>query len=195
MAIVEPFTDNLNDLNSFYDFVLIEASTDLENWKTLDKYDSRRFTEWLDEFNKGANATASNSLFKSQTIVLTDKGFSIGETIVFRFTLVADPGANSFGWAVRSIEGSVVSIDEVRNDTRVFSVYPTISNGNFTIFGKNTLGTSKLNVFDITGKSVYSKNFNFNADEKRNISVNLNSGVYFVKLQERIIKLLQVKLL
>ena len=47
MAIIEPYTDDLSDLNSFFDYVIIEASTDLQTWKTLDKYDSRRFPEWL----------------------------------------------------------------------------------------------------------------------------------------------------
>mgnify|MGYP000556939456 CR=1 FL=1 len=40
-AIVEPYTDNLSDLNSFYDFVQIEASTDMQNWTLLDKYDPK----------------------------------------------------------------------------------------------------------------------------------------------------------
>jgi photosystem II stability/assembly factor-like uncharacterized protein len=182
VVIVEPYSDDLSDLNSFYDYVIIEASSDLQTWKTLDKYDSRRFTEWLDEYNNGASATANDNLFKSQTIVLTDKGFSIGETIVIRFSLVADPFENSFGWAIRSIEGAVASIDEVIKEVKLFSVYPTISKGNFTVFGKNSLGNSKFKLVDVTGKTVYFSNLNFKDNEKQKISVNLNSGVYFVEL-------------
>jgi hypothetical protein len=182
MAIVEPYTDNLADLSSFYDFVLIEGTTDLQTWKTIDKYDARRFQEWLDEHDKGAAATANDNLFKSQTVSLTDKGFAIGETVVLRFSLVTDAGATSFGWAIKSIQGSVASIDDVVNDVKIFSVYPTISKGNFTIFGKNTLGKSKLNLVDITGKSVYSKSLDFNENEKQQISVNLGTGVYFVEI-------------
>jgi photosystem II stability/assembly factor-like uncharacterized protein len=182
VAIVEPYTDDLNDLNSFYDFVIIEASTDLQTWKTIDKYDSRRFTEWLGEYLKGASASANDNLFKSQTIVLTDKGFSIGDTIVIRFSLVSDPAANSFGWAIKSIEGAVASIDEVVNDVKIFSVYPTISKGNFTVFGKSTLGKSKLKLFDITGKTMYSKDLNFRQNKKQEVSVHLNSGVYFIEI-------------
>lgn len=182
MAIVEPYTDNLSDLNSFYDYVIIEASSDLQTWETLDKYDSRRFPEWLAEFNKGAAATASDNLFKSQTIVLTDKGFSVGETIVFRFRLVSDPAANSFGWAIRSIQGSVASIDDVINDVTVFAVYPTISKGEFTVFGKNTFGKTKLQIVNLSGQSVYKNTLDFNLNEKQKISVNLNSGVYMVQV-------------
>ncbi|TXD53201.1 MULTISPECIES: T9SS type A sorting domain-containing protein [unclassified Polaribacter] len=181
-AIVEPYSDDLSDLNNFYDFVKIEASTDGQNWTLLDKYDARRFDEWLDEYNKGANASISDNLFKSQTISLTDKGFSIGDTIVIRFVLTTDAGATSFGWAIKSIEGAVASIVDVVNEVKLFSVYPTISNGNFTVFGKNTLGKSKLKLVDITGKTVFYSSLNFNNNEKQKVSVNLSSGVYFVEL-------------
>lgn len=180
LAIVEPYTDDLNDLNSFYDFVIIEGSTDLKTWKTIDKYDARRFTEWLDAYN--GNATASDDLFKTQTVTLTDKGFSIGETVVLRFSLVTDDFVNSYGWAIKSIQGAVASIDEVVNDVKLFSVYPTISNGDFTIFAKANSGESELNIFDISGKKVFETSINFNQNEKQNISINVNSGIYFMKL-------------
>jgi len=182
MAIIEPYTTNLSDLNSFYDFVLIEATTDLQNWTILDKYDSRRFQEWLDEFDKGANATANDNLFKSQTISLTDNGFSIGQTVVFRFSLITDQAANSFGWAIRSIEGATASIEDVIKEVKLFSVYPTVSNGNFTIYAKSLLGKSKVKLIDVTGKSVYESSLDFSNNEKQEISVNLNAGIYFVKL-------------
>lgn len=183
VAIVEPYTDNLADLNSFYDFVIVEASTDLATWKTLDKYDARRFNEWLTEYNKGASATGSDALFKEQNIVLTDKGFNIGDTVVFRFSLVADSGANSYGWAIKSVNaGATASISEVLKGNKVFTIYPTISNGNFTIFGKNDLGKTKMNIFDLSGKQAYKSELNFSSSDKQAVTVNLNSGVYIVNL-------------
>jgi photosystem II stability/assembly factor-like uncharacterized protein len=179
-AIVEPFTST--DLTKFYDYVIIDASTDLKTWKTLDKYDSRRFPEWEAEFDKGTAASVSDALFKTQNIVLTDKGFSIGETIVVRFRLVADPGSNSFGWAIRSVNKATASIKEVLNDTKVFTMYPTVSDGDFTVFAKNTLGKSKLQMFDINGRKVFTKDLDFNIESKQSVSVNLNSGVYIVNL-------------
>jgi photosystem II stability/assembly factor-like uncharacterized protein len=182
-AIVEPYTDNLADLTSFYDFVILEASTDLITWKTLDKYDARRFPDWLVEYNKGANASGSDLLFKEQSIVLTDKGFTIGETVVFRFRLVTDFGVNSYGWAVKSINaGATASIDEVLKGNKVFTIYPTISNGNFTLFAENTLGLTKINILDTAGRQVYEKAINFAANSKQEISVNLKAGVYIVNL-------------
>jgi photosystem II stability/assembly factor-like uncharacterized protein len=182
-AIVEPFTDDLTDLTSFYDFVTLEASSDLITWKTLDKYDARRFSEWLIEYNKGAAASGGDALFKEQNIALTENGFAIGETVIFRFKLVTDPAANSYGWAIKSINaGATATIKEVIEGRKVFTIYPTISKGDFTLFAKNTLGLTNMSIFDITGKQVYTKQVNFGAQRKQEISVSLKPGVYIVNL-------------
>ena len=183
-AIVEPFTDDLTDLTQFYDFVIIEASTDLITWKTLDKYDARRFPEWLTEYNKGTDAVGSDALFKEQNITLTDKGFTIGETIVFKFSLVSDPGAFSYGWAIKSINknNATASVKDVLAGTQVFTVYPTVSRGNFTLQAKGSLGKTKMNIFSITGKQVYTKQIDFTSNERQDVSVNLNAGVYIVNI-------------
>ena len=182
-AIVEPFTDDLTDLTSFYDFVTLEASSDLITWKTLDKYDARRFSEWLIEYNKGAAASGGDALFKEQNIALTENGFAIGETVVFRFKLVTDPGANSYGWAIKSINaGATATIKEVIEGRKVFTIYPTVSKGDFTLFAKNTLGLTNMSIFDITGKQVYTKEVNFRAQRKQEISVSLKAGIYIVHL-------------
>jgi photosystem II stability/assembly factor-like uncharacterized protein len=182
VAIVEPYTDDLLDLTQFFDYVTLEASTDLETWVTLDTYDARRFPEWLEEFSKGTSAGISDELFKTQNIVLTDKGFSIGETIVFRFKLVTNSSVNSYGWAIRSINSITASTEDVLKESKVFEIYPTVSKGDFTIFAKNTLGKVELHLFDNNGKEVYSKQLNFTQQVKQSVSVNLTSGIYIVNL-------------
>ena len=182
-AIIEPYTTNLSDLTRFYDFVILEASTDLITWKTLDKYDARRFPEWLAEYNNGPTASGSDALFKEQTIVLTDKGFSNGETIVFRLSLVSDAGVNSYGWAIKSInKDTSLSTEEAITDNKSFTIYPTVSNGTFTIKTKNNLGKTKMKIYDITGKQVYKKDIDFDTGNKHGVSINLNAGIYMVKL-------------
>jgi photosystem II stability/assembly factor-like uncharacterized protein len=183
-AIVEPYTDDLTDITKFYDYVIIEASTDLNTWKTINKYDSRRFPEWLAEFDKGVGSmTINDNLFKEQTIDLTTKGFTEGETVVFKFSLISDPGANSYGWVIKSInDKATASVDEVLSGTKVFTVFPTVSNGEFTLQAKNSLGKTKMNIFSVTGKQVFSKELDFTSNEKQKISVNLNSGVYIVNV-------------
>ena len=183
-ALVEPYTTDLTDLTQFFDFVLIEASTDLITWKTLDKYDARRFPEWLTEYNKGASAVGSDALFKEQNITLTDKGFAIGETIVFKLSLVSDSGTSSYGWAIKSINKNTAtaSVEDVLAGTQVFAIYPTVSKGDFTLQAKSSLGKTKMTVFSLTGQQVFAKEVDFTSNRKQAVSVNLNAGVYIVNI-------------
>jgi hypothetical protein len=186
-AIVEPYTDDLNDLSQFYDYVIIEASTDLNTWKTIDKYDSRRYPDWLLQSRRSAGLmTINDALFKEQSIDLTTKGFLEGETIVLRFSLVSDPFTTSYGWAIRSInKEATASVDDVLAGIKAFTIYPTVSNGSFTIQAKNELGNTKMNIFDIGGREVFKKEIDFSVNEKQRVSVNLKSGVYLVHIMDK----------
>ncbi|MFT5958811.1 MAG: hypothetical protein ACI8VJ_000561, partial [Polaribacter sp.] len=66
---------------------------------------------------------------------------------------------------------AVASVDAVLTDREPFTIYPTVSKGNFTLYAKNTLGLTNMSVFDITGKQVYTKEVNFRAQRKQEISV------------------------
>ncbi|MFT5761546.1 MAG: hypothetical protein ACI8WA_000661 [Polaribacter sp.] len=78
--------------------------------------------------------------------------------------------------------GATASLDDVIKDNKVFTMYPTVSSGEFTVFAKNTVGKATLLMFDINGKSVFSKQVDFTQQEKQPISVSLTSGVYIVNL-------------
>lgn len=59
------------------------------------------------------------------------------------------------------------------------SVYPTVSNGNFTIaFGKNT--DSTIGIFDMAGKQVYSNSYK--GKQTVAVDVKLASGIYFLRV-------------
>lgn len=59
------------------------------------------------------------------------------------------------------------------------SVYPTVSNGNFTIaFGKNT--DSNIGIFDMAGKQVYSNSYK--GKQTVSVDVKLASGIYFLRV-------------
>ncbi|AUC85896.1 hypothetical protein CW731_11610 [Polaribacter sp. ALD11] len=74
------------------------------------------------------------------------------------------------------------SVDDVLTDNKTFTVYPTISKGNFTVFAKSSLGKAKVSVFDISGRQVYAAKLDFNSNEKQTISINVSSGIYIVNL-------------
>jgi hypothetical protein len=77
---------------------------------------------------------------------------------------------------------ATASVDADLTEGKTVSIYPTVSKGDFTIFAKNTLGTTKATIFDINGKQVYEKTIDFTTTNKQEFSVNLNSGIYMVNL-------------
>lgn len=86
------------------------------------------------------------------------------------------------GMFTANFTATPASVDEVLADKKVFTMYPTISKGDFTLFAKNTLGKSRVQVFDISGKQVYSTNVDFNQSRDQQISINARPGVYIVNL-------------
>ncbi|QOD59987.1 T9SS type A sorting domain-containing protein [Polaribacter haliotis] len=86
------------------------------------------------------------------------------------------------GMFTTNFTDGTASIDDVLTDKKVFTIYPTISNGNFTVFAKNSLGKSKINIFDISGRQVYKSSIDFTSKEKQEVSVNLNVGIYIVNV-------------
>ncbi|WP_298949433.1 T9SS type A sorting domain-containing protein [uncultured Polaribacter sp.] len=88
------------------------------------------------------------------------------------------------GMFTTNFTAGTASIDEVVPNTKAFTVYPTISNGNFTVFAKSTLGNAKLDVFDISGRQVYTSKINFSENEKQSISLNATNGIYIVNLTD-----------
>jgi hypothetical protein len=76
----------------------------------------------------------------------------------------------------------ILSVNENSLVSNAIKVYPTASNGNITITATKVFGQTKLNLFDISGKNVYSNTINLdNAEQKINLG-NLSSGNYILKL-------------
>lgn len=80
---------------------------------------------------------------------------------------------------------AVASVDDVLTDKKVFTVYPTISSGDFTLMAKNDLGETTCRIFDMAGRQVYSSTINFNENSEQQVSVNLRAGTYIVNLVDQ----------
>jgi hypothetical protein len=91
-------------------------------------------------------------------------------------------GTHGRGMFTSVFTADVASVEDVLTDKKAFSVYPTISSGDFTVFAKNELGDSQILIFDINGKQVYKSKLNFNEGQNQNVSVNLRSGIYIVNI-------------
>ncbi|WP_148639208.1 hypothetical protein [Aquimarina longa] len=173
--------------NRFYDYVTIEASSDLDKWIPLDIYDAQRFPEWTETFNSDPSPSISDALFKEQKINLLNF-FKEGETIVIRFRLVSDPIFTSFGWAIRSINAvpeKVVIADGEKPESNLPPpvVYPTISDGNIKISSEGVINNGIVEVYGLTGGLLDTRRIGTLNQSPKNISFsNLNSGIYLVKI-------------
>ncbi len=137
--------------------------TELGVWRTVDF--SAASPTWIQSYNGMSNVKVTDLDLRNDNVVF----------------------ASTYGRGVFSGEfkAGVVLKNDIVLDTEVFKVYPTISKGNFTVFAKSSLGKAKMNIFDINGKQVYTKNIDFNANEKQEVSVNLNAGIYIVNIIDK----------
>jgi photosystem II stability/assembly factor-like uncharacterized protein len=87
---------------SFYDYVVVEGSTDGATWIPLaDGYDAGYDPVWLTAFNLGT--PGDSTMYRHHEVNLLNT-FSAGQTILVRFRLFADPGVTGWGWAIDNLE-------------------------------------------------------------------------------------------
>jgi len=138
IVLVEPGeTGSVFGSEDFYDYVIIEGSTDFgNNWFPLiDGYDSRIFPAFLNAYNSaisGMNSTYSGkqSMFQGRQFTsITSPKFSNGDTLLIRFRLFSDPYANGWGWAIDdlNIKSITTSIAPLKMNSLL--IYPNPGNG------------------------------------------------------------------
>lgn len=127
VVLVEPGTvDNFED-PLFGDYVIVEASADLQNWLPITAgYDSRKHPEWLNYYNSNiqlgdSKAVGTLNYFKRNTINLLDF-FNPGEIIYLRFRLFSNQEKNGWGWAIDNlrIQDRVTAVNEEKITTKIF---------------------------------------------------------------------------
>ncbi|CDF77874.1 glycoside hydrolase (GHnc) [Formosa agariphila KMM 3901] len=64
------------------------------------------------------------------------------------------------------------------------SLYPTVSNGEFKVNSKTNLGEVNLQIFNLSGQSVYVKNLNLSGNTATDITLNVASGMYLARFTE-----------
>jgi hypothetical protein len=110
VAIVEEGTvSDWTDPN-FYDYVVVEGTSDGVTWRPLAPgYDARLDPAWLSRYRSGLNG--ASSVFVSHTLDLTDT-FDPGDLVFLRFRLHSDPSVTGWGWGIDDlvIQGSAVPV-------------------------------------------------------------------------------------
>ncbi|MFM9839876.1 MAG: T9SS type A sorting domain-containing protein [Cyclobacteriaceae bacterium] len=115
IVLVEPGTSTVFPSADFFDYVVVEGSTDGgKNWLAFSNgYDSRDYTPWLTKYNSNiindvSQGVGDPSLFQTRTINMLNK-FKAGDEVVIRFRLFSDPGAAGWGWAIDNLK---IQIDD-----------------------------------------------------------------------------------
>ncbi|WP_040279388.1 T9SS type A sorting domain-containing protein [Psychroserpens damuponensis] len=74
-----------------------------------------------------------------------------------------------------------LSVLENEFNTKLITLFPTISNGQITIKSERNLGNAVIKVFNINAQEVYSTNSNISTSNT-NVNLDLNAGMYFVNI-------------
>ena len=64
------------------------------------------------------------------------------------------------------------------------TLYPTVSNGEITISSKSNLGKLNLAVYNLSGQLVYSSALDMSSNSKKQLSLDLSSGLYLAKFSQ-----------
>jgi hypothetical protein len=139
----------------FYDYVVVEGSTDGCTWTAFqDGWDCRAYPEWETAY---ANNTPAPSLFRRRTINMLN-AFDVDDTLLVRFRLFADAGANGWGWIIDNLDIQSAAQSGV-GDAPVAAL--TLQPGLNPFRDRTTLayslpvsGRVALNVFDVNGRLV-----------------------------------------
>lgn len=194
IAIVEPGENNTNRI---WDYVAIEGlkinGDGSEDWVTLDRYDARRFGDWLNAYNGGT--TPTDALFEVQELDLFNapmNSFSQGDVVIIRFALYTDPAVEGYGWIVDDISFNEQLIPPPLNvadelDSDALTAYPNPVATQLKIdYTMNTNGLVKISVIDMRGTEVdvLVNNQKQVGDYQTSYDVNaLQTGTYFVKME------------
>ncbi|EDP97115.1 M4 family metallopeptidase [Kordia algicida OT-1] len=191
-GVVDPTLqfDMAFDIEQNWDYLYVEYSTNGgREWNVLgsasdpDWYNSdRTFASSgnTDCFTCiGSQWTGTNTTMQQYSYNLS--AFNTEPNMVFRFVLVTDQATNNEGAIIDNLRvASVLSVEDFANNN-AFSVYPNPSNGSFKIQAARNLGDVTVNIFDINGRNLYSKDVNLSGTVNFDLD-NLQSGLYILRV-------------
>ena len=124
------------------------------------------------------------------TISLESGGNGSGANLSFGginlYSLSGDPTADCEYYVddIMLVETTGVGIEEITLNP-IFSVVPNPSNGNFTVNYKELdMASAEIQVVDVLGSVVYSSNSQLIGNGSIDFDLNLNTGVYFVRIND-----------
>ena len=131
----------------------------------------------------GTNPAISGILIPSQALSAFNGQVSQGVwTLTVADTFNQDGGTiNSWGINFCS---ATVPLDVTKNESLSLMVYPNPNNGNFNVKFENAATDQvQIDVYDMSGRSIYKRNFNSQGNFNENIQLNaIQTGVYLLSI-------------
>ncbi len=162
-----------------YDYVLVQASADGENWTSL----CGQFTSIGSENTHGTTDPLIDGTQDEWVVEVMDLSDFAGQVIQLRMLMRSDAYVELDGIYIDDIivESNVLVISDVNElDASVLNIYPAVNDGQFVVeVERISNDVSKVEILNASGQliNVYS---NLVQDNVITID-NLSSGVYFVK--------------
>ena len=176
------------DLEQDYDLVYVQYSTNMgQTWTVLGTQGANWYNSNRTPATSGTDCeNCPGAQWLGTNTTLTDYFYPLNSLIgqpnvIFRIVFHSDGGANQLGVVVDNfiIDGTLSNQDfELKN----IAIYPNPSAGLFTVSTGNK-AIDKVDVYDVTGKVVLSKNNFSNANSQTVLDMkNVSNGIYFVKI-------------
>ncbi|MEP3837980.1 MAG: PA domain-containing protein [Algibacter sp.] len=131
---------------------------------------------WYTNDFSSANPTWSTSFNGMSNVKVLDLDLR-NDNMVFAATLGRGVFSGQFTAASLSTDKHVFSSSNLR-------IYPTVSNGDINIISNEYIDNTTLNVYNISGRKVYSENLNLSNTERKIDLTNLQSGMYLMKFSK-----------
>jgi len=193
IVMVEPGeTGALFGTEDFYDYVVIEASSDYgKTWfPVADGYDSRYRSEWLNAYNSkiddSGNSTfvPSLSLIKEHVISADLTGLvDPGTPLLIRFRLHSDPLSNGWGWMIDNLAINSIAETTEKLYEDSLSFYPNPGDGIINLKIPQSWGAEEVDyiVYNASGTVVAMEK---NADPTGPVVdiSGLSQGIYYIRI-------------
>lgn len=124
--------------------------------------------------------TASPNWVQSQNGMQNSKVTSFDLRTADNTVLASTYGRGLF---TGTFSAGTLAVNNFEKEKLSILVYPTASNGQFTITPKLNIGKSTLRIFDMRGRQVYKETHNFSQGTASKINPSLKTGVYVLKLE------------
>ena len=108
------------------------------------------------------------------------------ETAIFDLDLKVSDNtilATTHGRGFFTSKFTSLGFNKVEAITNTLKVFPTVSEGQFTLTSTQNLGSTQVAVYSITGKRVYETNVDIQQGFRKQFDLSLNSGLYLLKLK------------